>query len=247
MLGCLVALSGSSERATKPKSDKTDEAIKVSGASSTAAEVKLLEAKAFKLLETDTRFANMKTKGPAKEELRVKAAADRVKAGGIFEAALRLDPFSANSLVQVGLRDKDSDDRAVKEHGIELLERAFGPNVSKPVPIDSMQGWQLATWIFQHRWKQNSFRRAWPFLQRAVRSRFAQENNDDCQRLQLATMLSAHPESVEDAAALVAQHEAHLDALLARPSLDVSKTQNPDVHSPSRWFTPSSQWCYPPP
>lgn len=227
MLACLVALSHGSllDKATQ---DKKQEASRTSG--EIAAEVKRLEAKAFKLLETDTRYANMKTKGPAKEELRVKAAADRVAAGELFETALRLDPFSANSLVQVGLRDKDNEDKAVKEHGIELLERAFGPNVSKPVPIDSMQGWQLATWIFQHRWKQNSFRRAWPFLQKAVGSRFALENNDDCQRLQLATMLSTHPESVDDAAAIVAGYSTQMDALLSRPLLDVSKTQNPDVY-----------------
>ena len=231
MLACLVALShgSSSDKATKTKAEKADDTAG-GGETSTAAEVKRLEAKAFKLLETDTRYANMKAKGPAKEELRVKAAADRVAAGELFEAALKLDPFSANSLVQVGLRDKDSEDKAVKEHGIELLERAFGTNVSKPVPIDSMQGWQLATWIFQHRWKQNSFGRAKPFLQKAVGSRFAQENNDDCQRLQLATMLSVHPESVEEAAAIVVHYSMQMDALLAQPSLDVSKTQNPDVY-----------------
>ena len=96
---------------------------------------------------------------------------DRKAAGLLFEQALKLDPYSSNSLVQVGLRDKDADDPIVRERAIGLLERAFGANVPKPVPIDSMQGWQLATWIFQHRWRQDYYPRARSFLVSAIGAR----------------------------------------------------------------------------
>ena len=81
----------------------------------TKATVKKLETKGFKLLESDTRLSQLESQKPTgrtseKElkDLRRKAADDRKAAGLLFEQALKLDPYSSNSLVQVGLRDKDA-------------------------------------------------------------------------------------------------------------------------------------------
>jgi hypothetical protein len=158
-----------------------------------------------------------------------------------FKRAVAVDPLMTNSLIQLGIHGMSSADEAEVERAYVLLARAVTPDPERPgrTVVDSPQGHMLATAIFEYRWSQNQhfeYHLAHPLLQAAAGSASAAaspKGGDDCQRTQLAVLISTHPSSMGDAATILGRFHARMDALLspAAPRPDFSKTDAPDTYA----------------
>ena len=157
---------------------------------------------------------------------------DRTPALPIWQEILRMEPLWADALVQVGLVEREDPDPEVREAGHAKFELAFSAKAKpKPLSIHPPPAYLLNTWIFQHHWKKRRYYHARPALAAAANSEAAKTLGDDCAWLQLATMLTAHPRSPEDARRVLDERMELLDLMLAKPSIDVSRTDHDDRFS----------------
>ena len=158
--------------------------------------------------------------------------ADPVASQKAWRSVLLLNPRHTSALVNLGLRllydqppegTSDADRAAAMLEGLSFIDRAFDPaTADPPVNRSTYEGFQMAREIGRSKATPYSYKVK--FLQIAVDSPVP---HDDCDLVILSSILPSYPRSVQHSDEVVERYYAMMDALLARPAIDLSSAVDP--------------------
>ena len=140
----------------------------------------------------------------------------------LMKQALELNPLSGNALTQLGTRFMGDPDPKTQNLAHKRLILAFGfteqTNLVRPkIPVNSPQGFYLASISGRRTVQACEYEKARVLLEAAANSSASvQTGLRTCIRMQLATMLTGYPASIQGAKNEIAGYHKRMDILLGK-------------------------------
>ena len=147
---------------------------------------------------------------------------DEHKKEELLKKAILLNPRNTNTLIQLGMFYLSKED---KTHiAYQILEKAFDDDyVEMTIPINSYQGRFIAFILGRYNYQIHKYKTSRKFFYIADKSECIK---DDSHKIQLATHISGHPESVKDANRIIKEFNSNIDKLLRKDTIDLSFINN---------------------
>lgn len=142
----------------------------------------------------------------------------------ILHEAFLLDPTNPNVLVQYGMHLINNSDKIREYSGYILLEKAF--SLPNSIPIDCYQGRWIACMIGRYNHLIHNYKTTEKFYKLANQSKY---NPDDTHKIQLATLITGYPESIENAKQIIYNYNKQMDIILNKKKLNTSFIESTDM------------------
>ncbi len=140
-----------------------------------------------------------------------------------FQAALQCNPHNSIALIQLGALELHN-----PNYAISLFEKALDEDSIPKVSIESYQGQLLAGIIARYNIEQLNYKKGIQYIKRILSS----ESNlpNIAQQIQLATLVTGYPESIEDASDTIRCCNERMDQILKLKNIDLSYVNDDDPY-----------------
>eukprot|EP00588_Corethron_pennatum_P004930 CAMPEP_0194289216 /NCGR_PEP_ID=MMETSP0169-20130528/38602_1 /TAXON_ID=218684 /ORGANISM="Corethron pennatum, Strain L29A3" /LENGTH=653 /DNA_ID=CAMNT_0039036435 /DNA_START=205 /DNA_END=2166 /DNA_ORIENTATION=+ len=173
--------------------------------------------------------------GKREAEMLVQKAEQSIAAGneqvamGYFEDALKAYPFASQALMRTGFAMMTSKNKSDQRIGITRLANLWDER-AHPMPIDpnSSQAAMMSSVIARYYVEEKEHKNARKFYKLSATS---EAQTSHCASIALGTMLTAYPESKEDAEKVIHKYNKLMDKLLDVPELSMSNIPDPDAYT----------------